>query len=548
MQCLRAPRAEQPGMETATTVRRSAFAQGEEEAKAAARSAEFNAELRNRMYRHLVLASTPPEPSDVLQTVNESVVIEGIGLNSGRIERILLMPARAEDGRYFVRVPKGTSELLPNSASDGSYLEPTSLSEEQQEGLALEELRESLMDDEDRAALAERIQREREGETQELKSSSDGPFSPSEQEQRDAEEPINAHSGSSSEPSSSLPEEDSDDNYEPTQTHNPLRGLPLREQPDEEEFEGYEEEERIYAHVNYVVHTSAGGIELGTDEVGSERNVRSVERLLAALEACGIDAVRIEVEGSGEVPFVDGACEHFIASLSQVGSAPAVSYQNRHIERLAPTPLQPLVLQGKDRESGSFIAVIPDDTRRIAVGVDMQESTNAISRQWTTHVPSQDESFFDRIAPARKLMTRADMETMQAEDGLQGGRAAGLLVCDTEKLLNPPERFHGEEVARSEMVHLYAAMALAAHSCISGVPNAHIVSFNADLGLMMHAAREVESLTASTVEFYSELQERIEQEADEKTPEEVGEEMEEKRPPGDLTQAWHPPLVGPDSK
>lgn len=38
-----------------------------------------------------------------------------------------------------------------------------------------------------------------------------------------------------------------------------------------------------------------------------EAEVRGVEHLLAALEACGVDNCRIEIEGGREVPVVEGA-------------------------------------------------------------------------------------------------------------------------------------------------------------------------------------------------------------------------------------------------
>lgn len=556
--------------ESASTPRRSRYRQQEKEAYEVQRSDNFNAELRARVYRQLLLARSPVQPSDVVQTVNASVLIEGVGLNSGMHERILIMPAAADEGRYFVRVPPLSSSERA-AAADGSYLEPTLMNEEQQEGLALEELRESLMDEEDRAAVYQRMQNERNGQLPENLDNSSIPSSrrrsiggqvtPKQRsiathgagganegnEDENLEEAVLSDDSATSDGN-----EEKEVDGDASSPVDPRRKLPLRERPTEEEFEGYEEEERIYAVLTNVVSATTAGVELGNDQAGSTNNVRSVERLLAALEACGIDAARIEVEGNGEVPFVDGACEHFIASLSQVGCAPAVSYDGHHVKRLAPTPTEPLFIPSPNSETGGFVAIFPDILQRIAAGVDMHESTNAIGRQWSTFVPSQDEPFFDCIAPARKLVTQADMDALRAEGGMLGGRSAGLLVCDTDKLLNPPERFHREEVARSEISHVYGIFALAACNCVAGVPNAHVIAFNASFDMLIDAAAELAQQSLGIQEFNAALHQRLHEEDGGRPVEEVEEELlsEEEigKPPTELTPAWHPPLLGPDAK
>ena len=43
------------------------------------------------------------------------------------------------------------------------------------------------------------------------------------------------------------------------------------------------------------------------------RSVHSVEALLSALECCGVNNARIEIEGGGELPTLDGSamvCHH----------------------------------------------------------------------------------------------------------------------------------------------------------------------------------------------------------------------------------------------
>lgn len=43
-----------------------------------------------------------------------------------------------------------------------------------------------------------------------------------------------------------------------------------------------------------------------------------MEHLLSALEACGIDNARIEIEGGSEVPIIDGSALGWVIELQQV--------------------------------------------------------------------------------------------------------------------------------------------------------------------------------------------------------------------------------------
>jgi UDP-3-O-acyl N-acetylglycosamine deacetylase len=46
--------------------------------------------------------------------------------------------------------------------------------------------------------------------------------------------------------------------------------------------------------------------------------VQSVEHLLSALEACGIDNARIEIEGGQEIPVLDGSSMGWAVEIAEV--------------------------------------------------------------------------------------------------------------------------------------------------------------------------------------------------------------------------------------
>lgn len=47
-------------------------------------------------------------------------------------------------------------------------------------------------------------------------------------------------------------------------------------------------------------------------------SVQSVEHLLSALENCGVDNARIEIEGGPEVPIIDGSALGWVVNVQTV--------------------------------------------------------------------------------------------------------------------------------------------------------------------------------------------------------------------------------------
>lgn len=73
----------------------------------------------------------------------------------------------------------------------------------------------------------------------------------------------------------------------------------------------------------------AEGDEAQTTLRNGELMVRGVEHLLAALEACGVDNCRIEVEGGAEVPIVDGAAQGWTTLIMANGVEPCPATVNQ---------------------------------------------------------------------------------------------------------------------------------------------------------------------------------------------------------------------------
>lgn len=116
------------------------------------------------------------------------------------------------------------------------------------------------------------------------------------------------------------------------------------------------------------------------------QRVMSVEHLLAALEACGVDNCRIEIEGP-EVPVVDGSAAGWTTLVVRTGVVECADRVRKGVIRIE----EPLVVTG---EGGAFITVAPSPTPVVSCGWDgMPMGAPVIGRQWFTWDVENDYHF-----------------------------------------------------------------------------------------------------------------------------------------------------------
>ncbi|KAL0409020.1 UNVERIFIED_CONTAM: putative UDP-3-O-acyl-N-acetylglucosamine deacetylase 1, mitochondrial [Sesamum radiatum] len=104
-------------------------------------------------------------------------------------------------------------------------------------------------------------------------------------------------------------------------------------------------------------------------------SVRTVEHLLSALEASGVDNCRMEIEGSGdcdrsvEVPIFDGSAREWVEAIDQAGLKVAVDRDGKSCEKLAPYLDEPVHVTKND----SFLAAFPCSKVNITYGIDFPQ-------------------------------------------------------------------------------------------------------------------------------------------------------------------------------
>ncbi len=168
--------------------------------------------------------------------------------------------------------------------------------------------------------------------------------------------------------------------------------------------------------------------------------VSTIEHLLAALSAVGIDNLDIELDGA-ELPALDGSSEPFLKLIEQVGvyRQPA---PRRYVK----------ILETVEVISGDMIArVEPCDRLELDVTIDFAEE--AIGRQRLEIVPDV-RSFRDRMASARTFARLHEVAALQAAGLSKGGSFDNAVVVDEDKILNPTGLRFDDEFVRHKALDL----------------------------------------------------------------------------------------------
>jgi UDP-3-O-[3-hydroxymyristoyl] N-acetylglucosamine deacetylase len=218
------------------------------------------------------------------------------------------------------------------------------------------------------------------------------------------------------------------------------------------------------AHANYVVETRRATV------VGSgEHTVSTVEHLLAALFAMGVDNAAIEVEGP-EIPVLDGSSATFAEAIAKLGlvdqRAPRATFS---IER-------PIVV----RDGDALLAIAPSDSFRIRFAVDYAPPIGAQFIDATI----EPDYFIREIAPARTFGYLHEVEALRNAGLARGGTLDNALVFAPDGPLTP-QRWPNE-VVRHKTLDLIGDFAL-----LGAWPKLEVVSVKSGHRLHARAANEL---------------------------------------------------------
>ncbi len=177
-----------------------------------------------------------------------------------------------------------------------------------------------------------------------------------------------------------------------------------------------------------------------TSENAAHVKVATIEHLMAALSAAGIDNLIMDIDGE-EVPALDGSSEPFLKLIEQVGivSQPA---PRRYVKVLKPIEV---------RQGLSYVKIEPSDQLILDVTIDFEDA--AIGRQRVEIAPNV-RSFRHRLASARTFARKHEVAALQAAGLSKGGSYDNAVVVDGDKVLNPGGLRFDDEFVRHKALDL----------------------------------------------------------------------------------------------
>jgi len=197
--------------------------------------------------------------------------------------------------------------------------------------------------------------------------------------------------------------------------------------------------------------THLGGIQYQTGLTREAVSVETVEHLLAALTALGIDNVIVELN-SPEVPIMDGSAAPFVYLIVNEAGVKRLPVARRYLKVLRPIALT----QGDKR-----IALYPSDHFKVTYSISFD---HPLLRHQSRTMRVTEESFVEEIAPARTFGFLKEVEMLRRRGLALGGSLDNAIVLGETGVLNTL-RFE-DEFVRHKILDVIGDLTLVGHPVI----------------------------------------------------------------------------------
>ena len=197
--------------------------------------------------------------------------------------------------------------------------------------------------------------------------------------------------------------------------------------------------------------THLGGIQYQTGLTREAVSVETVEHLLAALTALGIDNAIVELN-SPEVPIMDGSAAPFVYLVNEAGVR-RLQAPRRYLKVLRPISLT----QGDKR-----IALYPSDHFKVTYSISFD---HPLLRHQSRTMRVTEESFIEEIAPARTFGFLKEVEMLRQRGLALGGSLDNAIVLGETGVLNNALRFE-DEFVRHKILDVIGDLSLVGHPVV----------------------------------------------------------------------------------
>jgi UDP-3-O-[3-hydroxymyristoyl] N-acetylglucosamine deacetylase len=187
---------------------------------------------------------------------------------------------------------------------------------------------------------------------------------------------------------------------------------------------------RVRVSPETVVQTRLGTV-IGN---GAGVTVSTIEHLMAALCALGVDNAVIELDGP-EVPIMDGSAQPFVSLLDRAG------FRRQDAPQQYVEILKPVVVEDGDKSA----ALLPCD--RFEMFFEIEFPTAVIGRQSVDLVLTE-AAFREELASARTFGFLTEVEALRAAGLGRGASLENVLVIDGDRLINEDGLRYPDEFVR----------------------------------------------------------------------------------------------------
>jgi len=183
-------------------------------------------------------------------------------------------------------------------------------------------------------------------------------------------------------------------------------------------------------------------------------SVETVEHLLAALTALGIDNVIVELN-SPEVPIMDGSAAPFVFLLQSAGIE----------EQGAPKRFIRVLKRVEVQEGDKWVRFDPHDGFRLNVEIDFEHPALKKYRQAMT-MDFSTQSFLKEISRARTFGFLKDLEGARARERALGANMDNAIVMDDYRVINEDGLRYRDEFVRHKVLDALGDLYLLGSSLI----------------------------------------------------------------------------------
>jgi UDP-3-O-[3-hydroxymyristoyl] N-acetylglucosamine deacetylase len=174
--------------------------------------------------------------------------------------------------------------------------------------------------------------------------------------------------------------------------------------------------------------------------------ILTVEHLLAALYATGIDNVRIELSGP-EIPVFDGSSRMFLHLIDEAGVKNLAAHQSTLVVR------RPVRVSSPSGDR--FVLIEPADTFEVDYSINFDHAL--VGRQRVA-LDITEETFRNELSSARTFCFLKDVDAMRARGLALGGSLESAVVIGDDGFLSSPRM--KDEFVRHKALDVVGDLAL----------------------------------------------------------------------------------------